>query len=233
MFFLAAEPLTVHWIAQLNGSAEPLHDLYGVGKERKQTYEEMTERVLKQVRLGHNVCFVSYGHPGVFADPMHEAVRRARDEGYMATMLPAISAEDCLFADLGVDPGRNGCQSFEATDFLLYRRKFDPRSALILWQVGVIGELGYKNEYDAWNPDGLIVLRDELLKHYSPSHNVAIYDATPYAVGGPGIQWVELSNLMSARVGVLSTLYVSPQPRTEPDMEMVRKLGLVASAEIS
>jgi hypothetical protein len=33
-------------------------------------------------------------------------------------MLPGISAEDCLFADLGIDPGIYGCQSYEATDFL-------------------------------------------------------------------------------------------------------------------
>jgi hypothetical protein len=34
-------------------------------------------------------------------------------------MLPAVSAEDCLFADLGVDPGAAGCQSHEAADFLI------------------------------------------------------------------------------------------------------------------
>jgi hypothetical protein len=35
-------------------------------------------------------------------------------------MLPAISAEDCLFADLGVDPADHGCPSYEATDFLVH-----------------------------------------------------------------------------------------------------------------
>jgi len=34
-------------------------------------------------------------------------------------MLPGISAEDCLFADIGVDPGIYGCQSFEATDLFV------------------------------------------------------------------------------------------------------------------
>src|SRR2546429_6584747 len=47
--------------------------------------------------------------------------RQAREEGFEAEMLPAVSAEDCLFADLGVDPGDEGCQSFEATSFLLFR----------------------------------------------------------------------------------------------------------------
>ena len=49
-------------------------------------------------------------------------------EGFNAQMLAGISAEDCLFADLGLDPGKNGCQSFEATDFLIRRRQFEPTS---------------------------------------------------------------------------------------------------------
>ena len=34
-------------------------------------------------------------------------------------MLPGISAEDCLLADLGVDSAHNGLQSLEATDLLI------------------------------------------------------------------------------------------------------------------
>ncbi len=203
-----------------------MHRLYEVGKEREQTYEEMVERVMERVRAGNDVCFVSYGHPGVFADPMHEAVRRARAEGYAAAMLPAISAEDCLFADLGVDPGRNGCQSFEATDFLVYARKFDPRTALVLWQIGTIAELGFKEKFEAWNLAGLDVLRARLLEDYDGSHRVFIYDAAQYACCEPVIQRVELQRLLEAKVGALSTLYVPPKPMTQPDMEMIRKLGL-------
>ena len=40
-------------------------------------------------------------HPGVYVAPSHETVLRARAEGYPARMLPGISSEDCLFADLG------------------------------------------------------------------------------------------------------------------------------------
>ncbi len=45
------------------------------------------------------------------------------------------------FADLGFNPGDFGVQTFEATDFLRARRRFDPTSGLILWQVGVLGEV--------------------------------------------------------------------------------------------
>ena len=39
-------------------------------------------------------------------------------------------AEDYMFADLAVDPSRCGCQSFEASDFLICGRIFDPTAVL-------------------------------------------------------------------------------------------------------
>jgi hypothetical protein len=35
----------------------------------------------------------------------------------------------------------SGCQSYEATDFLVHRRKTDKSSALVLWQAGVVGKV--------------------------------------------------------------------------------------------
>ena len=78
----------------------------------------MADAIVAEVELGKTVCAVFYGHPGVFARPSHLAIERTRALGHRAEMLPAVSAEDCLFADLGVDPG-DGCQSFEATNFVV------------------------------------------------------------------------------------------------------------------
>ena len=99
----------------------------------------MTEAILEPVRAGKRVCAAFYGHPGVFVLPSHEAVSRARAEGFDASMQPGVSAEDCLVADLGVDPGVNGLQSYEAGDFLRRRPATEPTTALVLWQIGVVG----------------------------------------------------------------------------------------------
>ena len=144
VLYLVTDPVTEIWIKQLNPTAESLSSSYEDNKPRIDAYVAMIERVLGFVRDGLDVCAIFYGHPGVFVYPSHEAVRLARTEGYSASMFPGISAEDCLFADLGIDPARSGCQSFEATDFLVHRRKFDSTSSLILWQIGVVGDLGYK-----------------------------------------------------------------------------------------
>ena len=126
----------------------------------------MVEEILGPVREGKRVCAVFYGHPGVYVEPSHEAVRRAREEGFEARMLPAVSAEDCLVADLGVDPGEHGWQSWEATGFLLHGFRPDPTAGLVLWQVDGIGKLDWNLDPD---PRGLQALAEVLGELYPPS----------------------------------------------------------------
>ena len=98
--------------------------------------------ILAHVRRGLDVCAAFYGHPGVFVDSVARGGARAparRASGLGCS--PAISAEDCLFADLGVDPARFGCQSYEATDFLVHGRRVDPTATLVLWQIGTVGNV--------------------------------------------------------------------------------------------
>jgi hypothetical protein len=181
--------------------------------------------MLAPVRRGAWVCTAFYGHPGVFVDPSHDAVARARAEGYAARMLPGISAEDCLYADLGLDPGEDGCQSFEATDFLVHRRRFDPRSLLVLWQIGAIGVLTYRPG-TLWSRRGLRVLREELGRHYRADHRVIVYEASPFPVCPPRIDELPLSRLPAAAVTIASTLVVPPTRALHSDQTMLDRLRL-------
>ena len=61
-------------------------------------------------------------------------------------MLPAISAGDCLFADLGVDPSYPGSQSLEATDLLLRNCTILSDAHVIVLQVGCVGDLGFRRQ---------------------------------------------------------------------------------------
>jgi uncharacterized protein YabN with tetrapyrrole methylase and pyrophosphatase domain len=223
VLFAVADPATVNWLQTLNASAEalPYNTHY---QRRRKTYQEIVERILAEVRQGQKVCAVFYGHPGVFADPAHEAIRQARHEGFSAQMLPRISAEACLFADLGLDPGRNGCQSFEATDFLIRRRKFDPCSALILWQIAMIGNLGF---YQARNHEtGLSVMAEVLALSYGCDYEVIIYEAAVYPVCEPITHSLPLARLPQAQITEVSTLYVPPKAPPAVDREMITRLGM-------
>lgn len=110
------------WIKKNNANAESLDEIYLSYFSRLHSYRAITAYILEQLRLLQHVCVVFYGHPTVFAKSALDAVIQSRSEGFYAQILPGISAEDCLFADLLINPGDCGCQSFEASDFLIHSR---------------------------------------------------------------------------------------------------------------
>jgi uncharacterized protein YabN with tetrapyrrole methylase and pyrophosphatase domain len=216
VLYVIADPIGEQSILRLNPKgAESLQHLYAEGKPRIDTYNEMIDRILECIRSGLTTCAAFYGHPGVFVYPSHEAIRRARAEGYSARMLPGISAEDCLFADLGVDPGITGCQSYEATDFLLNGRRIDPSSSLVLWQIGVVGDWTYKR--GAYDISALPLLVERLLQLYPATHPVYVYEAAVYPGVEPRIIPTQLAALGQAPLTASSTLYVPPALAPSPD----------------
>ena len=79
-------------VARVAGVAEPARAIAcehsGKACREGGSTSEMVEEILAAVREGKRVCAVFYGHPGVYVKPSHEAVRRARKEGFEARMLP-------------------------------------------------------------------------------------------------------------------------------------------------
>lgn len=209
LFYGVADKVTREWLHEMNPRAETLADLYREGKPRLAIYGAMVERVLAAVRAGQETCLALYGHPGVCARAGHEAVRLARREGYRARMLPGVSCEDCLFADLGVDPALHGMQSHEATLFLERAMTWDPRAAVLLWQVGLLGDPDYRAAYQ---PRGLDRLAARLAEGYGPAHRAVLYELPAYGGGAPIVQELALADLPGAPVSWATTLYVPPQP---------------------
>jgi len=224
VFHLVSDTLTKDTLRSLNRRSESLHDLYATGKHRLKTYAGMVERVLTPVRQWKRVCFALYGHPGVFAMAAHAAIRIARDEGFQATMLPAVSADACLIADLGVDPGASGWLSYEATDFLLRHRHADAGAGLVIWQVGVVGRFDYPS--GPVNRKKLKILTDELLKTYSAKHIGLLYEASVLPGFPATIEKVQLGKLHLAKVTPVTTLYVPPEQEAKIDPRMLKRLGI-------
>jgi uncharacterized protein YabN with tetrapyrrole methylase and pyrophosphatase domain len=229
VLYVVGDPVAEAALRALNdGGAESIATFYAEGKPRIQTYNEMVDRVLTCVREGLVTCLACYGHPGVFVYPSHEAIRRARSEGYEARMLPGISAEDCLFADLGVDPGIYGCQSFEATDFLLNNRVNDPRSSLVLWQIGVLGDATFKKYYYDLSAFSLLVER--LQQIYPATHQVILYEAAVFPGCEPIIQPVPLHALSPVGLSAGFTLYVPPAYPTVSDPVLYYRMSAIQQA---
>jgi uncharacterized protein YabN with tetrapyrrole methylase and pyrophosphatase domain len=216
VLYVVGDPVAEEALRTLNPEgAESLQVLYGEGKDRLETYNQMVARIMECVRAGQRTCAAFYGHPGVFVYPSHVAIGQARAEGYFAIMLPGVSAEDCLFADIGIDPAASGCQSYEATDFLFSQRRVEPSAALVLWQVGVVGNVTFTaGEYDR---SMLPLLVAKLCEIYPPSHEVVAYEASVHIGCPPQIVRCPLAQLAAAPMSAATTLYVPPAVPVQPD----------------
>lgn len=222
VLYLSNDPFSEEWILRLRPSAASLAGCYWLGEPRRHAYQRMVRMIVAPVLGGRHVCAAFYGHPGVFVRPAHAAIDEVRRAGLDAQMLPGISAADALFADVGLDPGDSGCQSFEATDFLVHRRRFDPTSVLLLWQIGGIG----RRDLAPGGRRGLEVLTGVLCESYPAEHEVTVYEANFLPVLAPRIHRVRLEALPNCAVSLRSTLFVPARPPRPPDLEVLRELGL-------
>jgi uncharacterized protein YabN with tetrapyrrole methylase and pyrophosphatase domain len=224
LLYCVGDAIAEHVVQSLNeNGAESMFGYYSEGKPRAVTYEQMVQRILECVREGLKTCVVLYGHPGVFAWPAHEAIRRARTEGYDARMLPAISAEDCLFADVGIDPAMTGCQSYEATDFMIHGRTIDTSSMVILWQIGVLGDWTFKSV--AYDTSSMPLLMERLSQFYPANHQAIVYEGAVYPGCAPVIRQIPLFSLPWAGTSAISTLCIPPARAPHLDANIRTRLA--------
>ncbi len=226
--FISCHPIIERWIATMNPRTQSLQHFYGDDKDRRNTYREMQEAILTEVRKNKRVVGVFYGHPGVFAQVPHYSIRQAQEEGYQAWMEPGISADACLYADMGIDPGAYGCQQFEASQFMFYQRQLDPSAYVILWQLGHAGDLSLTPRLTG-APERQVLV-DMLLEYYAPSHKVAIYESPFLPTQQPRIIWQRLDELPEADISLISTLVIPPGKRLIPNDEIVTRLKSIYAA---
>lgn len=233
VLYCVADPATQVWLKRLRPDALDLYVLYGEDKIRYTTYMQMTEAQLYWVRQGFNVVVVFYGHPGVFVLSTHRAVLLAREEGHRATMKAGVCALDTLSADLGVDPCHPGLQTHEATDCLVRRRHIDPTLHVILWQVGLIGELGFRRQ--GYLNEGFPYFIDWLIELYGPEYKITHYIGSRYPTIEPLIEVYALKDLhnpeVQSTITGISTFYIPPRDIVPTDAQTARDLGLLKDGQ--
>ena len=226
VFALMSDAIVELWVQEMHADVRSLQPFYSEGTSRLTSYQGMIDAMLAEVRAGKRVCGAFYGHPGVFAWVPHRAIELAREEGFEAHMEPGVSAEDCLYADLGIDPGRYGCAHYEASQFMFYQRRIDPSAYLILWQVGVAGDqsLARFSTGAAYRQ----ILVDLLASDYPPDHEVIIYQAATLPIQTPRMQRLPLSALAQADIDMQVTLVVPPAKAKLRDEAVRAKLAALA-----
>ncbi|MET3137224.1 precorrin-3B methylase [Undibacterium sp. GrIS 1.2] len=198
------------------------------GKDRRDTYRRMADTILDQVRAGKTVCAAFYGHPGIFACIAHMAIADARAEGYSAVMEPGISAEDCLVADIGIDPAKTGMQSIETTQFMIYQHVLDTTCLQILWQPGLAGDLSMK-KFET-NAAHLQILVNKLARYYPLEYEVILYEAATNPMEKTRIDKVRLGDLPTAMLKTITTLVIPPAQAMQLDQAVVDQLNAIAEA---
>ncbi len=223
VLYLVNEPAMQSWIQACNPSSESLNQLYYKLTARNENYLAIAKYVANTLQVTKTLCFVVYGHPTILVQPSIYAINATIKNNHHVHVLPSISTTDCLFSDLKIDPGTAGWQSFETTDFLIYRRQFDTSSHLILWQPAAIGLLSQIKNH---NPKkGLNLLTQYLKKKYHETHRIIIYEAAQYPAFRSNIKNIALKDLPTTNIPQLSTLYVPPLKTKLPCPHMTKKIN--------
>ncbi len=229
VFAALSDAIAEEWLKRMHPDVRSLQPCYAEGKPRMRTYREWVALMMAELRADKRVCGVFYGHPGIFAWSPHKVIEEARAEGYEAHMEPGISAEDCLYADLGFDPGRYGCQHFEASQLLYCDRRVDPAGYLVLWQVGVVGNRSV-GRFDA-APAYRALLVERLEQDYPPDHEVIIYRGATLPVEQPRIQRIALRELAGIPLTAEETVVLPPAVTLQPNRAMLVRLQALDASQ--
>lgn len=211
VFYHATTGVTATQIRRLNSNAVDLYAYYGEGKIRTATYVQMAELMLREVRKGLYVVGLFHGHPGFFVKAGRRALAIARIEGHATHLLPGISAPDCLFADLRIDPGVIGVQIMKASHVLRRDAQVATNNHLILLQVNSVGDDTFS--YTGYKKAKLDGLFERLINIYGEDHEAVYYVAPVFPGFDPIISTRALRAYRELRVRdtvSASTLYLPP-----------------------
>ncbi len=220
VFVAASNNIVEQWVEGMNTDVRSLQNYYKEGTSRMITYRNMVEAIMQEVRAGKQVCGAFYGHPGVFAWAPHESIKQAKSEGYKAHMEPGVSAEDCLYADLGIDPGKYGCTHFEASQFMFRNKTFDPSAYLVLWQVGIAGDKSLAKFSTVAKYKQVLV--DMLLQTYPADFEVTLYECAVLPIEETLIKKIKLSEFAEAEMSLKTTAILPPYKKTTLNKDIVK-----------
>jgi uncharacterized protein YabN with tetrapyrrole methylase and pyrophosphatase domain len=223
VFAALSDHIVELWLQRMHNDVRSLQPYYAEGKPRSETYQEWVDLMMAEVRAGKRVCAVFYGHPGIFAWSPHKAIEVARAEGFQAHMEPGISAEDCLYADLGIDPGRFGCQHFEASQLLFYEHRINPAGYLMLWQVALVGDWSLTRFHTGAAYRQVLV--DRLSLDYPLDHEVIIYHGATLPIEQPQVKRIKLRDLPSTTLTAQETVVLPPATSLVPNIAMRERLA--------
>jgi hypothetical protein len=110
----------------------------------------------------------------------------------------------------------------------MFRRRYDSTSALVLWQIGVLGEPD-TGRTQRRQPERLQALVRTLALRYPERHMIVIYQANTFPTDPPLINRLALKRLPLMRISPNATLFVPPLKQRSPNARVKRWFGRPSS----
>jgi precorrin-3B methylase len=211
VYYAHADPTVADYSAELGPRVVNVARYYADARSFRRTYEAIAAVVTRSAAKWPPVALATYGHPLVYVSVANWLLERLPRRGLRVKALPAVSALDCLFVDLRLNPADAGLQMYDANDLLLKRRPLQPDVPCLIWQPGIV-----ESTYDAkgWSrPQRFHRLRDYLLGFYAKTHEVIVaVSANVSSRRAPRLKRVGLGRLETAcrELDLGGTLFIPP-----------------------
>jgi uncharacterized protein YabN with tetrapyrrole methylase and pyrophosphatase domain len=213
VFAADSTPGVLDYLRTVSPDVVDLTGHFHPGTHRVGSYQAIASEVVAAAMETAPVCFATYGHPKMYSYPTVLIQRAGAILDLRVRVLPGVSFLDTLLADLGIDPGFDGLQIYEATDLLVRRRPLQTDVACVIAQAPVVANPGQgAAPGDSRNA---VRLQDYLLGFYPPDHDVVIVVSKTHPLLEPLLQQTKVGQLASilATASQSGTLYIPPVRR--------------------
>ena len=209
VLYLLNEPLLESYIKKIAKNSQSLDPVYFQSQSREDAYKNIANKIHTEMESVNSLCVILYGHPCVFATPGLLALSEFEiNDDVDITVCAAVSAQDCLYADLRFDPADGGVQTFDATEYLLYDKLIDTYSHVVIYQIGMVGNLGLPT--NSVNMEAINFIKKKLIGLYNKNKKAIIYESALYPSTKPRISEFNLDKLEKQNLTTISTLYIPP-----------------------
>jgi len=134
VFVLHADATVIRHIEALGPEVVDVADMYDGLTTRRDAYNAIADRVIREAALTPPVAFLVHGHPLFLVSASEYMVSLAEQESIETRILPGISSFDTLMCDLRIDFGY-GLQMFDTTTMLMSGWVPNPAVPMLLFQL--------------------------------------------------------------------------------------------------
>jgi uncharacterized protein YabN with tetrapyrrole methylase and pyrophosphatase domain len=219
-------------LESLGPKVTDLTSRYESGSHRILIYRRMASEVVAAALDHPPVAFATYGHPRMYCYPTTLIERAATVLDLTVQVLPGISFLDMLLAELGVDPGFDGLQMYEATDVVVRRRPLQPDVNCVITQGPIV--MDAYNRPGSPSDENLLLLQDHLLEFYPAEHVAVFVVAKTHPLLETIKEAVPIGKLAEAlrRGANVGTLFIPPvQHRDVASQELADRMKLSSDTE--